>query len=262
MPLSFSEFIEYRGGNNKNREDVFNEYLLHGGFPGLIDIEKNSNTADDYLSGILNTIIVKDIATIGKIRDVDMLRKTIDFVAANIGSYITASKISGYLVSTGRKSTADTIDSYLRLLENAFIFYRAGRYNVKGKNFMKTNNKFYIVDLGMRGALTGHAGQDYGSSLENIVYLELLRRGYSVTVGKYEDLEIDFVAKTPRNQIYIQVSATILDEKARTHELKPLQLVSDNYPKFLLSMDKLPANDFNGIRHRNIIDFLLSDRDL
>jgi len=260
LPLSFEEFAAFRHTRDKEITvtELFNRYLLDGGFPGLIDITGGSGTVNDYLTGILNTIIVKDIAAVGKVRDVDILRKIIDFASSNIGNYLTASKISGYLTSTGRKVTPDTVDSYLRLLEDAFVFYRAQRYNLKGKHLLKTNNKFYIVDLGLRNILTGVGGQDYGASLENIVFFELLRRGYQVCVGKYDDLEIDFVASKPDARMYIQVSATIMDENTRNRELKPLKALDDNYPKTLLTMDRLPYSDFEGIRQINIIDFLLS----
>ena len=264
LPLSFKEFADFRHTRENTRErevaatGLFDQYLLDGGFPGLIDIAGGGDTANDYLAGILNTIIVKDIAIAGKVRDVDILRKIIEFAASNIGNYLTASKISGYLTSTGRKVTADTVDNYLRLLEDAFVFYRAHRYNLKGKHLLKTNNKFYIVDLGLRNAMTGVGGQDYGASLENIVFFELLRRGYQVCVGKYDELEIDFVASKPDARIYIQVSATIMDENTRNRELKPLKALGDNYPKALLTMDRLPYSDYDGIRQINIIDFLLS----
>ena len=260
LPLSYKEFIAFRGmdKNKMDDTDMFNEFLLSGSFPGLIDITGDNDTVNDYLTGLLNTIIVKDIVSIGKVRDVDILHKIIEYAASNIGSYLTAAKISGYLVSTGRKVTADTVDNYLRLLEDAFIFYRAHRYNIKGKSLLKTNNKFYIVDLGLRNVLLGLSGQDYGASLENVVFLELLRRGNKVSVGKYDDLEIDFIAEKNDTRVYIQVSASIMDEDTLARELRPLQAIGDNYPKLLLTMDSLPYSDFDGIKQINILDFLTS----
>jgi len=260
LPLSYEEFVAFQGLPEKESADIeiFNKYLLKGGFPGLIDIAAETDTIREYLNGLINTIIVKDIVSVGKVRDVDILLKIIEYAAMNIGNYLTASKISGYLVSTGRKVTADTVDNYFRLLEDAFIFYRAQRFNIKGKSLLKTNNKFYIVDLGLRNILTGSAGQDYGASLENIVYFELLRRGYKVFVGKYDDLEIDFIAVKDDIRIYIQVSSTIIEEDTLARELRPLKALDDNYPKYILTMDKLPYSDFDGIWHVNILSFLTS----
>ena len=143
------------------------------------------------------------------------------------------------------------------MLENAFIIYKANRYDLKGKMFLKTLEKYYIVDIGIRNKLIGLRNTDYGHVLENIVYLELLRRGYEVTIGKIGSLEVDFVASKPNEKIYYQVSATIMDEKTRERELRPLESISDNYPKYILTMDQIVFNDYSGIRVKNIIDFLL-----
>jgi predicted AAA+ superfamily ATPase len=258
FPLSFTEFIHFHNLEDElNVNEAFTRFLKTGGYPSLIDISDNEEMIRDYLSGVLNTIIVKDIATFNEIRDIDMLRKVIDFVADNIGHPISAGKIAGYIVSTGRKISADTVDSYLGALEDAFVFYRAKRYNLKGKAVMKTNHKFYIVDLGLRNAIRGTARTDFGSSLENVVYLDLLRRGYRVTFGKYEDLEVDFIAERYDTKMYIQVSASIIDDATRERELRSLQKIKDNYPKIVLTMDKLPSKDLSGIRHEYIPDFLL-----
>ncbi|HKL10930.1 MAG TPA: DUF4143 domain-containing protein, partial [Clostridia bacterium] len=156
-----------------------------------------------------------------------------------------------------RKTTSDTIDNYLKMLENAFIIYKANRYDLKGKIFLKTLEKYYIVDMGIRNQLTGLRGKDYGHVLENLVYLELIRRGYDVAIGKIGSLEVDFVATKSNEKKYFQVSATILDEKTRERELRPLKAISDNYPKYILTMDQTIFNDYSGIKVQNIIDFLL-----
>ncbi|MDD3457686.1 ATP-binding protein [Sphaerochaeta sp.] len=260
MPFSFKEFMNAYGMSDP--VEALNQYMRRGGLPGLLDLPSNANIVNEYLDGVVNTIIVKDIATFAQIRDIDMLRKVIAFLASNIGQQLTASKIAHYLTSMGRKVTLDTIDNYLGLLEEAFIFYRAGRYDIKGKNLMKTNHKFYIVDLGLRNALVGPMLKDYGSSLENVVYLELIRRGYEVSTGKYLDFEIDFIIERQDEKCYIQVCASMLEESTRERELRSLNAVNDNYPKYILSMDRLPYNDYEGIRQIYIPDFLLGSEEL
>jgi hypothetical protein len=187
------------------------------------------------------------------------LESVLKFIAANVGSTVSTKKISDYLTSSGRKTTSDTIDNYLRMLENAFIIHRANRYDLKGKLFLKTYEKYYIADIGLRNQLTGLRGADFGHVLENVVYLELLRRGFSVSIGKIGASEVDFVATKFDQKIYYQVSASIIDEETRKRELRPLQAISDYYPKVILSMDKTIFKDFEGIRNVNIIDFLLDN---
>ena len=200
---------------------------------------------------------MKDVIERNGVRDAALLESILKFIAANIGSIVSTKKISDYLTSSGRKTTSDTIDNYLKMLENAFIIYKANRYDLKGKMFLKTLEKYYIVDIGIRNKLIGLRNTDYGHVLENIVYLELLRRGYEVSIGKIGSLEVDFVASKPNEKIYYQVSATIMDEKTRERELRPLESISDNYPKYILTMDQIVFNDYSGIRVKNIIDFLL-----
>ncbi len=254
-PLSYKEFLTFHHLEEADKTDSFNAYLNYGGMPGLKDIP--SSVRLDYLSDVVNTIIVKDIATHSQIRDIDLLRKVIDFLASNIGKFSNPSNIADFLRNTGRKSSTETIDNYLRLLEEAFIFLRAGIYNLSGKRMMKTNAKFYAIDLGLRNSVIGASGYDYGSSLKNLIYLELLRRGYSVTTGKYNEWEVDFVAERGGTKEYIQVSASIVDEKTFEREARPLRAIDDNYPKTILTMDRLPYPDFNGIKVANIIDYLL-----
>ena len=187
-----------------------------------------------------------------------LLESVIKYIAANIGSPVSTKKISDYLTSSGRKTSSDTIDNYLKMLENAFIIYRANRYDLKGKLFLKTLEKYYIVDTGIRNQLTGLRNTDYGHVLENIVYFELLRRGFAVSIGKVGTFEVDFIATKPNEKIYYQVSATIMDKETRERELRPLQAINDHYEKVILTMDKTIYNDFNGIKNINIIDFLLA----
>ena len=258
QPLSFKEYIEFLDSDKEmNLPEKFNQYLEYGGLPTIVELLDNPDTIGPFLEGIYNTVLMKDVIERNGVRDAALLESILKFIAANIGSIVSTKKISDYLTSSGRKTTSDTIDNYLKMLENAFIIYKANRYDLKGKMFLKTLEKYYIVDIGIRNKLIGLRNTDYGHVLENIVYLELLRRGYEVTIGKIGSLEVDFVASKPNEKIYYQVSATIMDEKTRERELRPLESISDNYPKYILTMDQIVFNDYSGIRVKNIIDFLL-----
>ena len=258
QPLSFKEYIEFLDSDKEmNLPEKFNQYLEYGGLPTIVELLDNPDTIGPFLEGIYNTVLMKDVIERNGVRDAALLECILKFIAANIGSIVSTKKISDYLTSSGRKTTSDTIDNYLKMLENAFIIYKANRYDLKGKMFLKTLEKYYIVDIGIRNRLIGLRNTDYGHVLENIVYLELLRRGYEVSIGKIGSLEVDFVASKPNEKIYYQVSATIMDEKTRERELRPLESISDNYPKYILTMDQIVFNDYSGIRVKNIIDFLL-----
>jgi predicted AAA+ superfamily ATPase len=192
-----------------------------------------------------------------QIRDVDILEKIILFLADNIGYVVSAKRIADYLTSTGRKVSSYTVDNYIKMLENAYLFYRVRRSDIKGKNLLSTNDKFFIVDLGLRWFLKGKQ-TDFGSTLENIVYFELLRKGYNVAVGKFDSLEIDFVAWNETERMYVQVTSTMTPTEVRERELLPLKKIRDNYKKVILSLDPpSPFTDIDGIFHYNIIDFLL-----
>lgn len=258
QPLSFKEYLDFTATDKEsNLQETFNQYLKFGGLPTVVELMDNQDTIGPFLEGIYNTVLMKDVIERNNVRDSALLESVLKFIAANIGSIVSTKKISDYLTSSGRKTTSDTIDNYLRMLENAFILYKANRYDLKGKMFLKTLEKYYIVDMGIRNQLTGLRNTDYGHVLENLVYLELLRRGFEVTIGKVGSLEVDFVATKADEIVYYQVSATILDEKTRDRELRPLQSISDNYPKYILTMDQTIFNDYSGIKVKNIIDFLL-----
>lgn len=258
LPLSFREYLEFNNFKHEDNIDaLFNTYLEYGGLPTVVELMDHPDTIPPFLTGIYNTVIVKDVVQRNNVRDVALLESVLKFIAANVGSVVSTKKISDYLTSSGRKTTSDTIDNYLRMLENAFIIHRANRYDLKGKLFLKTYEKYYIADIGLRNQLTGLRGADFGHVLENVVYLELLRRGFSVSIGKIGTFEVDFVATKFDQKIYYQVSASIMDEETRKRELRPLQAISDYYPKVILSMDKTIFKDFEGIRNINIIDFLL-----
>lgn len=258
QPLSFKEYLTFTDTNSdQNLENKFNQYLKHGGLPTIVELLDHPNTIGPFLEGIYNTVMMKDVIERNGVRDTALLESILRFIAANIGCVVSTKKISDYLTSSGRKTTSDTIDNYLKMLSNAFIIYKANRYDLKGKMFLKTLEKYYIVDMGIRNQLTGLRNTDYGHVLENLVYLELLRRGYEVAIGKIGSLEVDFIATKTDEKVYYQVSATILDEKTRARELRPLEAISDNYPKYILTMDHTLFNDYSGIKIKNILEFLL-----
>ena len=237
FPLSFQEYLTFLPAERgADREAAFQSYLTYGGLPIVPSLPQDEET-------IGTVLILERVAT---------------FLADAIGSPVSTHRISGYLTSQGRKVSGATLDNYLRMLEEAFIFYRAQRYDIKGKALLKTQEKYYSVDLGLRNALLDFHGGDYGHILENVVYLELLRRGYRVRIGKIGSLEVDFIAEKAGIRRYYQVSATILDEATRERELRPLFAVPDQYEKYVLTMDRTFIQDFNGIRNQNIIDFLLA----
>lgn len=256
QPLSFKEYLEFRD-NPSNLQEQFDQYLKYGGLPSVIELMDHPDTIGPFLQGIYNTVLMKDVIERNNVRDAALLENILKFISANVGSIVSTKKISDYLISSGRKTTSDTIDNYLRMLENAFIIYKSNRYDLKGKLYLKTLEKYYLVDMGIRNQLTGMRNTDYGHVLENIVYLELLRRGYDVTIGKIGTLEVDFVATKMNELIYYQVSASILDETTRARELRPLESISDNYPKYILTMNHSIFNDYAGIKVKNIIEFLL-----
>ncbi|MBU4542226.1 ATP-binding protein [uncultured Acetobacterium sp.] len=258
LPLSFKEYLDFTDFEKGDNVDaMFKDYLEFGGLPTVVELKDYPDTIAPFLSGIYNTVIMKDVVQRNQVRDAALLESVLKFIAANIGNIVSTKKISDYLTSSGRKTTSDTIDNYLKMLENAFIIYRANRYDLKGKLFLKTLEKYYMVDIGLRNQLTGLRNTDYGQVLENIIYLELLRRGYAVAIGKIGSLEVDFVATKADLKIYYQVSASILDEATRNRELRSLQSITDHYPKIILTMDNPLYSDFDGIKIINIVEFLL-----
>lgn len=253
LPLSFAEYYELVGGD---RRTAWNSYFTHGGFPYAAQLDDDA-VRRDYLSGIYNTVLLKDIVSRKRIQDVPLLESVIKFLFDNIGNTVSSKKISDSLTSYGRKTTSVTVENYIEALMESFILYKAGRYDIKGKQYLKSLEKYYLVDVGLRRLLLGDKYSDIGHILENIVYLELIRRGYRVSIGKIGDLEIDFVAENGDNRIYYQVAASVLDPSTFAREITPLKKVNDHYPKFIITMDELSINE-DGIRQINVIDFLLS----
>ncbi len=257
LPLSFKEYLNFtKPSSLQNVQQSFQQYMEYGSFPTVVDLLTHPETIGPFLEGIFHTVLVKDVIHRNEIRDSALLENLLKFIASNIGSIVSTKKISDYLISNGRKTTPDTIDNYLQMLEKAFIIYKAPRYDLKGKLFLKTLEKYYLVDIGIRNQLCGLRNVDIGHLLENIVFLELLRRGYEVSIGKIGPLEVDFVARKAKDIHYFQVSATILDENTRNRELKPLQEINDNYSKTILTLDQTPFIDYAGIKVVHLIDFL------
>lgn len=258
-PLSFKEFLEFNNYDMTKIEDKFNEYLKYGGLPAITHIKDKPDLITTYLNDIYNTIVKKDVLERNKINDIALLENIIRYISSNIGSQISANKISDYLNSNKivEKSNHQTVDNYLKMLENAFIVYKAERSDIKSKNILKTLGKYYIADTGLRNIILGFRNIDEGHLLKNVIYLELLRRGYKVSIGKTLDYEVDFVAENVNEKKYYQVSQSIKDEKVKMRELRSLKSISDNYEKTILTMDKTINNDYNGIKVVNIIDFLL-----
>jgi hypothetical protein len=258
QPLSFKEYLDFTETVRADQyQTMFDQYLKFGGLPTVVELLDHIETIAPFLEGVYNTVLMKDVVERNSVRDPALLESILKFLAANVGSIVSTKKISDYLSSSGRKTTSDTIDNYLKMLESAFIIYKANRYDLKGKMFLKTLEKYYMVDMGIRNRLAGLRNTDYGHVLENIVYLELIRRGYEVSIGKIGTLEVDFIAEKTNERIYYQVSATVLDETSKVRELRPLQAIADNYPKYMLTMDQTIFNDYAGIKVQNIIDFLL-----
>ena len=256
LPLSFAEYCIAVDEGNTNEK--FNNYLKNGSFPYVAMLQNNHEAIRDYIEGIYNTILIKDVARREGISDIAVLESIVKFLASNIGSPISVKKISDTINSSGRKISVNTVDNYLRALTDSFIFYKVNRYDVRGRQYLKTLGKYYIVDTGLRDMLTTINSSDIGHILENIVYIELLRRGYKVNIGKLAEKEIDFVASKNASLEYYQVSATVLDEKTLARELAPLQKISDNYPKYLLTLDEImPMADYDGIKQRNVIEWLI-----
>lgn len=252
FPLSFAEYHELLGGN---RRDDWNRYFQHGGFPYTAMIE-DEDIRREYLQGIYHTVLLKDIVERKKIQDVSLLESVVRFLFDNIGNIVSPKKIADSLTSFGRKTTSATIENYIHALEESFIIYQAGRYDIKGKQHLKSLEKYYLVDQGLRRLVYEDKNRDIGHILENIVYLELLRRGNRVYIGKVGDLEVDFLAEKGGERSYYQVSASIYDPATYEREMMPLKKIRDHYPKFILTMDELPMGE-DGIKQVNIIDFLL-----
>lgn len=259
LPLSFKEYVSAFDDNNY--QQLFLNYMKNGGMPGNISIIKsNPNDLDKYLDGIFSTIVYKDIMARNNINDKMLLESVLKFIFDSIGSPISTKKISDTLTSKGMSTSNHTVEKYITAFIESFLIYKAERFDVKGKNLLARDYKYYVVDQGLRSYLLGKkADSDMGHILENIVYLELLRRGYRVYVGKVDDLEVDFVAESRDGLKYFQVALTVRDEKVLQRELRSLQKTGDHYPKYLLTLDMDLESDYDGITKINVVDWLLQD---
>lgn len=256
LPLSFAEYCSAMPPG-QGMAQIYGKYLQTS-FPYCLELGENENAVREYLNGIYNTVLLKDIVQRTGTSDVGKLESVIRFVFDSIGSQISAKKIADRLTSAGRKTDPKTVDKYLRGLCDAFILYEAKRYDIKGGQYLTTLPKYYLVDMGLRRLLLGQRGGDAGHELENVIYLELLRRGHDVRVGQTADSEIDFVAKKAGQTSYYQVALTALDQSILERELTPLRKIRDNYDKYLLTLDEIEAEaDFNGIKKKNALRWLL-----
>lgn len=258
LPLSFSEYLEYYGLDNETKK--YDLYVANGGFPYLLNLDNDKDLIRNYLDGIYNTVLLKDVVQRNNIKDTMILESIMKFIFDNIGQLVSTNKISNTLNSYNRKNSVNTIENYLSYILDSFIVYKIGRYDIKGKEFLKTQDKYYVCDTGLRNYLLGEV-KDYGSLLENIIFLELKRRGYDIYVGKYDDSEIDFVVKSGDGLKYIQVALSVRDEKTLERELKPLNNIKDHYPKYLITGD-YDTITYNGIKQISALDFLLGRVDL
>lgn len=259
LPLSFKEYLSVFSDKSVSVDRMFLNYMRNGGMPGNIGIlETNPNDLDKYLDGIFSTVVYKDIMARNNINDKILLENVIKFIYDSIGSPISTKKISDTLTSKGVPTSNHTVENYITAFLESFLIYKAERFDVKGKNLLVRDYKYYSVDTGLRSYLLGKkSDSDMGHILENIVYLELLRRGYKVYVGKIDDLEVDFVAMNREGIKYYQVALSTRDEKVLERELKSLQKTGDHYPKYLLTLDMDLDSDYNGIVKKNVVDWLL-----
>jgi len=258
LPLSFSEYLAFTAPQERGINSDFNDYLRFGSFPYAALLKKDTVAIRGYIEGIYNTILIKDVAQREGINDVSVLENIVKFLCSSVGSPISVKKISDTLNLSGRRISVNTVERYVRALTDSFLFYKVDRFDIRGKQTLKTLGKYYIVDTGLRDVLLSSGRADLGHLLENIVYLELLRRGYKVNIGKLAEKEVDFVAHNVDGIAYYQVSASTMDESTLKRELEPLQKISDNHPKFLLTLDEIMADvNYDGIRKMSVIDWLL-----
>lgn len=256
LPLSFKEYVNATGSTN-DLERKYADYITFSSFPYAMAFDREVQMTNDYLRGIYSTIVLKDVMHRHSIGDAMMLENVMAFMADNIGNTLSVKKIADTLTSSGRKVDVKTIEKYLSALCQSFILYPAKRFNIKGRQLLKTMEKYYLVDVALRNTLLGSTNADFGRILENVVYLELLRRYPNVYIGKTDAFEIDFVAVNMQEVAYYQVAATVRDEATLERELHPLKMVKDNYPKTILSLDVAPVAYHNGIKIQNVLDWLL-----
>ncbi|OQA50100.1 MAG: hypothetical protein BWY47_00632 [Bacteroidetes bacterium ADurb.Bin302] len=256
LPLSFKEYVQSTG-DMRDLSLKYANYTRYGGFPYSLELRDQPQELNDYLRGIYSTIVLKDVVDRKKVSDVMMLENVMRFAFDNIGNILSTKRIADTMTSNGHKIDVKTVEKYLSALIKSFVLYQAKRYNIKGKQYLKTLEKYYVVDMGLRSMLLGSASFDVGHILENVVYLELLRRGRQMYVGKVDELEVDFVATDADSLCYYQVAATVREPSTLLRELAPLQNINDNNPKYLLSLDDESNISHNGIMQINVLEWLL-----
>ena len=257
LPLSFKEYVS-AFSKDIGIDRLYADYTQNSAFPYALELDKPKDRRQ-YLQGIYDTIVLKDIVARRKFPDVEMLKSVVRFMLHNIGNICSTKSIADTMTSAGRKISVHTVESYLSSLVNSFILYKIGRYDIKGKQYLKTGDKYYVADIGLRYALLGSRKADLGHILENVVFLELLRRGYEVYIGKVDSTEVDFIAIGDEGEEYYQVAYTVIDTDGKTleRELAPLDAIKDHNPKYLLTMDHTPFTSHNGIKQINVLDWLL-----
>lgn len=261
LPLSFKEYYEYYKNDGKSADELFNEYLKYGGLPQLLSLPSDEKTISSFLESIYDTVILKDVVGRNKLKDIDLLKRVFAFVCGNVGSITSTNSMAKYIAMEAkldRSLRPATIGNILEMLENAFIIYKANRYDVKGKEVLKSLEKYYVTDTGLKNTIVGYNLENYGHSIENVVFLELLRRGYKVYVGKCDNKEIDFVAIKKEETRYFQVTESLSDAKTKEREVAPFYSTNDFYEKTIITTDKTYATNVNGIKIVNLTDFLLS----
>lgn len=262
QPLSFKEYLDFYKDSDISREAKFNNYLKYGGMPGLAIFKFNEPQIIQMLDGIFSTVLMKDIIEQADVRDPALITKITKFLADNVGNNVSINKIKNTLISQNVISKGmkpSTIDNYIMLLENAFVFYNANRYDIKGKEYLKTQGKYYMVDTGLRNYFIGFRGEDRGHLIENVVYMELLHRGYNVSIGKINNKDVDFVATKFNDKLYVQVTDSLMEDSTRVREFASLKAINDNFEKIILTLDNVfvGTND-EGIKVLNLIDWLVS----
>lgn len=255
LPLSFKEYVTAQG-DTQDLQRKYTNYITNSSFPYALELSTKKEI-EMYLDGIYTSVVLKDIVSRKKISDVPGLRNILRFMFDNIGNPVSATKIANSLTSGGNKISVNTVEVYLQALIDSFILYKAERYDIKGKQYLATGGKYYAVDIGLRYYLLGTKKADRGHILENVVYLELLRRGYEVHVGKAGNAEVDFIAIGEEGEEYYQVAYSVMDDSVLERELKPLDSISDHNPKYLLTMDNEPLTSHNGIKQINALDWLM-----
>ena len=271
LPLSFKEYyqakLEYEKLEQKENRilktliQYYNEYLVNSSFPYTLQLDSDLKNIHEYLSGIYNSVLLKDIVARLKISDVMRLESVVKYIFDNIGNLTSLSKIGNTLTSMGRKTDSKTIEKYIRGLTDSLLVHEVSRYNIKGKEFLSTLSKYYVADLGLRQMILGNRNIDMGHILENVIYLELLRRKGNVYVGQFDKNEIDFVVINSNEIEYYQVALTVLDENTLKRELDAFKNIKDNYPKYLITLDDVMVNtDYDGIKVVNALEWLLGGK--